>query len=172
MPAELSTPQVAPFAVTRHWSSQLDDQATTAQSLLGPPATFKDNPGPPYIWRSDDRDRNIGALQPVEGPALPPLRIRNTIVVSERNYCAIPLHVTVSPSLVAKRRLASATTPITADRSPRRAQSIRIELSVGDLMPLRIASTIAARYGESAVITPPPSPMPLGVSSSTKLATA
>ena len=63
MPAELSTPQVAPFAVTRHWSSQLDDQATTAQSLLGPPATFKDNPGPAYIWRSDDRDRNIGALQ-------------------------------------------------------------------------------------------------------------
>ena len=62
MPAELSTPQVAPFAVTRHWSSQLDDQATTAQSLLGPPATFKDNPGPAYIWRSDDRDRNIGAL--------------------------------------------------------------------------------------------------------------
>jgi hypothetical protein len=40
----------------------LDDQATTAQSLLGPPATFKDNPGPAYIWRSDDRDRNIGAL--------------------------------------------------------------------------------------------------------------
>ena len=67
MPAELSTPQVAPFAVTRHWSSQLDDQATTAQSLLGPPATFKDNPGPAYIWRSDDRDRNIGALQPVNG---------------------------------------------------------------------------------------------------------
>jgi hypothetical protein len=62
MPAELSTPQVAPFAVTRHWSSQLDDQATTAQSLLGSPATFKDNPGPAYIWRSDDRDRNIGAL--------------------------------------------------------------------------------------------------------------
>jgi hypothetical protein len=62
MPAELSTPQVAPFAVTRHWSSQLDDQATTAQSLLGPPATFADNPGPAYIWRSDDRDRNIGAL--------------------------------------------------------------------------------------------------------------
>ena len=35
MSARLSTPLAAPFAVTRHWPSQLDDRATTAQSLLG-----------------------------------------------------------------------------------------------------------------------------------------
>jgi hypothetical protein len=61
MPAGLSTPQVAPFAVTRHWSSQLDDRATTAQSLLGPPATFKDNPGRPISGASKSA---IGVLVP------------------------------------------------------------------------------------------------------------
>jgi hypothetical protein len=73
MSARLFTPLVAPFAVTRHWPSQLDDRATTAQSLLVTRHLQRQSvaifPRPACIWRSDERDRNIGA------PHLGPIRL-------------------------------------------------------------------------------------------------
>jgi hypothetical protein len=41
----LSTPLVAPFAVTRHWPSQLDDRADDIAIAAGSRAAFKDNRG-------------------------------------------------------------------------------------------------------------------------------
>jgi transposase InsO family protein len=61
----LSTPLVAQFAITRHWPSQLDDRATISPSLLVTRHLQRQSgaifPKPACIWRSDERDRNIGA---------------------------------------------------------------------------------------------------------------
>ena len=66
----MSRPLVAPFAITRHWPSQLDDRMTTAQSLLVTRHLQRQSVAilskPACIWRFDERDRNTGALHLIE----------------------------------------------------------------------------------------------------------